>query len=49
MVAIVLLATTAAVPQLSAFTTIALALLWPLGNWVDRHRTMTAAAMPRAA
>jgi hypothetical protein len=49
MLAIVLLAATAAVPQLSTFTTIALVLLWPLGNWVDRHRIMTAAAVPRAA
>lgn len=49
MLAIVLLAGLAVVPNLSTLVTIAIVLLWPLGNWVDRHRTMTAAAVPRVA
>ena len=49
-VTIVLLAAIAAVPALSTVAPIALALLWPLGNWVDRHRAMKAAApMPHPA
>lgn len=42
--ATVLLAASAAVPALSTLAPVAFVLLWPLGNWVDRHRTMKATA-----
>ena len=45
----VLLAAAAAVPALSSLAPIGFVLLWPLGNWVDRHRTMAVAPAPRAA
>jgi hypothetical protein len=35
-----LLVVPAAVPQLSLLPTFATVLLWPLGNWVDRHRSL---------
>ena len=48
--ATVLIAATAAVPALSTLAPVALVLLWPLGNWVDRLRTIkTAAPVPRPA
>jgi hypothetical protein len=48
--ATVLPAASAAVPALSALAPVAFILLWPLGNWVDRHRTTKATvAMPRPA
>jgi hypothetical protein len=37
------LALVAAVPQLSLLPTLAIVLLLPLGNWVDRHRSLAAA------
>ena len=40
---LVMLAFTAVVPQLALLPTIALVLLLPLGNWVDRHRVLVAA------
>ena len=46
--ATVLLAASAAVPTLSTIMPIAFVLLWPLGNWVDRHRTIPAASVPQA-
>ena len=39
---VALLTLLAAVPQLSILGTIAVALLLPLGNWVDRHRSLAA-------
>ena len=48
--ATVLIAATAAVPALSTLAPVPLVLLWPLGNWVDRHRTTkTAAPVPHPA
>ncbi len=38
-----MLALSTAVPQLSLLATLALALLLPLGNWADRHRSLAAA------
>ena len=38
---VALLALSAAVPQLSVLATLGLVLLLPLGNWVDRHRSIT--------
>lgn len=46
---IVMLALPAAVPQLSILATLALVLLLPLGNWVDRHRSLAAASVPRVS
>jgi hypothetical protein len=46
---IVILALPAAVPQLSILATLALVLLLPLGNWVDRHRSLAAASVPRVS
>jgi len=43
---IALLALSAAVPQLSILATLGLVLLLPLGNWVDRHRSLEAASAP---
>jgi hypothetical protein len=46
----VLIAASAAVPALSTLAPVAFVLLWPLGNWVDRHRTLRpTAALPRPA
>ena len=39
---VALLTLLVAVPQLSIFGTIAIVLLLPLGNWVDRHRSLAA-------
>jgi hypothetical protein len=39
----------AAVPQLSVLPTFAMVLLLPLGNWVERHRALRAASVPRAS
>jgi hypothetical protein len=49
MLFIVLVAALATVPQLALLTTLSMALLWPIGNWVDRHRSLKAAAVPQAA
>lgn len=38
-----------AVPQISVLSTIAIALLLPLGNWVDRHRALVTTHVPRGA
>jgi hypothetical protein len=46
---IVMLALPAAVPGLSILATLALVLLLPLGNWVDRHRSLAAASLPRVS
>lgn len=39
---IAMLALLAAVPQLSLLPTLAVVLLLPIGNWVDRHRSLAA-------
>ena len=39
---IAMLALPAAVPQLSLLPTFAVVLLLPIGNWVDRHRSLAA-------
>ena len=39
-----LIAAAAAVPALSTLAPVAFILLWPLGNWVDRHRAVKATA-----
>ena len=44
-----MLALPAAVPRLSMLATLALVLLLPLGNWVDRHRSLAAASVPWAS
>lgn len=44
-----MLGATAAVPQLGMLPTIALVLLLPLGNWVDRHRSLAAAGVPQVS
>ena len=44
-----MLALPAAVPRLSMLATLALVLLLPLGNWVDRHRSLAAASVPRVS
>jgi hypothetical protein len=49
MLFIFLVAGLATMPQLALVTTLSMALLWPIGNWVDRHREMKAAAVPQAA
>jgi len=46
---IVLVAALAAVPQLALPATIAMALLLPVGNWVDRHRAIKPAGAPQTA
>jgi hypothetical protein len=46
---IVMLALPAAVPGLSILATLALVLLLPLGNWVDQHRSLAAASVPRVS
>lgn len=46
---IVLLTLPGAVPDLAILSTIALVFLLPLGNWVDRHRTMAAARLPQVS
>jgi ABC-type Fe3+ transport system permease subunit len=46
---IVMLALPAAVPGLSILAMLALVLLLPLGNWVDRHRSLAAASVPRVS
>lgn len=43
LVLIFLLAALVTVPQLALIATLSMALLWPIGNWVDRHREMKAA------
>jgi hypothetical protein len=42
MLFIVLLASSAALPQLTTLAPLAFLLLLPLGNWVDRHRALAA-------
>jgi hypothetical protein len=43
---ILLLSLPAAVPQLSLLPTIAMVLLLPFGNWVDRHRSSVPTSAP---
>ena len=40
---VVLLAVPAAIPRLSLLPVLAIVLLLPFGNWVDRHRALVAA------
>jgi hypothetical protein len=49
MLFIVLLAALAAVPPLALPATICMALLLPIGNWVDRHRAMKVAGVQQVA
>jgi len=39
---VILLAVPAAIPQLSLLPVLAIVLLLPFGNWVDRHRLLVA-------
>jgi hypothetical protein len=45
---IFLVAGLATMPQLALVTTLSMALLWPVGNWVDRHREVKVAAVLQA-
>jgi hypothetical protein len=49
MLFIFLLAALAAVPQLALPATISMALLWPIGNWVVRHRAMKVVGVQQVA
>ena len=44
-----LIALPAAMPDLSALSTLALTLLLPLGSWVDRHRSPAPTSVPQVA
>ena len=46
---IFVMALPAAVPDLAILSTLALALLLPLGSWVDRHRSLVPASVPQMA
>jgi hypothetical protein len=49
MLSIFVLAALAAVPQLALVATLSMALLWPIGNWVDRHREARTAQVQQVA
>lgn len=49
MLSLFVLAALAAVPQLALLATLSMALLWPIGNWVDRHREVRTAQVQQAA